>query len=248
MIIEGWRRDAEKLVSYLPTDAPVAKRIGLLLRDISPKGVEVGAEMFNGTAATLPLSLQPFFIVDRLQLSKTRSTLGQMALALPGVAFVAYGEGLPTVLTLPAHDTAKPLGNASILLHELEHITEREEGLSRASIGAKEQRAYKTNIDILAALDGSDFKAYIDSWPVDFTHIKTAITPQESNSSANIQFQDTTCPKPPKETFLHDMWNEDGTSRQLLQSIGRAAVFEKLTANLNESLIKKLADGIYSQN
>jgi hypothetical protein len=44
------------------------------------------------------------------------------------------------------------------------------------------------------------------------------------------------------------MWKEGGMSRHVLRHVGRAAIFEKLTAGLNEDLVENLADGIYNQS
>ena len=243
MILEGWQKDAAQRASYRPADTPVAQRVGQLLHEVSPQGIEVNATIFEGPAARVPLPVESFFVVDRLQLSMSQTALGRMALNLPGVAFVAHGEGLPSVLTLPTHDADKQCGNASILLHELEHVTEKKQGLSMMPIGIRERRAYQTNQDILTALDGSDFQRYIDTWPVDFTHTPAL---DRGVSSASLAFRDDICPEPPRETFAYDMWKEDGMSRQTLQSVGRAAVFEQLTLGVDEILVTRLADTIYS--
>ncbi|MDB5185289.1 MAG: hypothetical protein JWN38_1097 [Candidatus Saccharibacteria bacterium] len=244
MILGSWARDAEKLVSYLPSDELVAQRADYLLSQVLPRSVPVKASFFDQTAFPA-LPPNAFLAADRQDLAGSRSKLGQIAVSLPGVAFVAHGEGVPSVLALPVHDPSRRFGNGSILLHELMHITENEVGLTTASHGRRERRAYQMNTDILSALDGTDFQTYLDNWPVQFTQSTTPVTSQTTQISVDILFHDMTCPVPPKETFAHEMWKEDGTSRQVLQHIGRASVFEKLTMGLEDSLVNILADDLH---
>jgi hypothetical protein len=250
MILDKWASDASRLLENLPPDTEVADRAHHLLNKVVERSVEVDADYFNSPrAATLrPVPENGFLVVNKAQLQRSPTALGRMAMSLPGVAFVVYSNNTPSVLALPDHNPNMPLGNGFALLHELEHLTEKEAGLYRpglkepfatANLGARERRAYRLNTDMLYALDGSDFNRYLESWPVFF-----GTTGQEESQSAEISFHDTECPIPANETFAGSMWQEGGSSRQLLQSIGRMSVLERVAADLSPQMVDYLAGNI----
>jgi hypothetical protein len=236
MIIEKYRDDAESLVSAVPTDLPVSYRLNHLTQNVFQYGKEVYPDMLD-YASTFCTDKETFYVVERESLDETDSELGELSRSLKGLAFVACAKTLPSVLVLPKHDSTKTLANGLILTHELEHITEKNEGLFGASIGVRERRAYSTNIATAAAIDGTDFTNYINNWPLTYTR---------ANGSVDISFHDIDCPEPPKDTFVHDVWREGESSRIFLQSMGRAAAFEAVTSDLPVNVANELADGLHT--
>lgn len=236
MLLGNWTADTESLASRLPAKKAVTARVNYLLGSILPRGHEVDASVFDErTKQAISVPENAFLVVDRPALSATRSAWGRKAKTLPGVAFVTHSSTLPSVLVLPTHQPGKVLGNGLILLHELEHVTEKDEGVAFPdSLGASERHAYGQNIDILTTLDGSDFNKFIDTWPVTFS--------TDGTECAAITFHDTDCPVPPRGTYAYDLWAENGTSRTILQSIGRMATLELVALGLPEMLVNQLSD------
>lgn len=231
MILKGWTSDAERLMAELPPSAAVTERVGFLIGAVLSKGIEVDPAVFDTATDLSAKSLDSFLVVNRQELAKGRSNLAKLALMSPGVAFVKYAPNMPSVMALSGHDPTTPKGNALTILHESEHITDKAEGRFRQSLGARERHAYALNAQTLAAIDGSDFQAYIDKWPATFT--RDAFTTE-------IEFHDMECPEPGKETYAHDVWVEGGNSRQVLRSIGRVTVLEQLAAQSPQHVIDQL--------
>ena len=246
MILDGWVADAEKLALNLPKDSRVASRTDYLLNEVAGRGTEVDQAFFDQPA---PISLariaispeDTFLVINKQGLGNSPTVLGRLAARIPGIAFVAHGPNLPSVFALPDYDASKPLGNSTLLLHELEHITEREEGLTNASLGKRERRAYQLNTSILSNLDGTDFDSFVDGWPVTFEA-------DASGQGASISFHDVVCPTPSRETYVYELWQEGGSSQLMLQSIGRMTVLERLAASLPENEIDQLADGLHASS
>jgi len=250
MVLDKWVSDASKLAESLPSNTVVADRVRFLLDNLVSRSVEADINYFDSVhpGTTHLVSESSVLVIGKSQLQKSTTSLGRMAMRLPGVAFVAQGNNVPSVLALAEYSPDKPLGNAATLLHEVEHLTEKEAGLFRpglsepfatANLGSRERRAYRLNTDTLLALDGSDFNRYLESWPVSFN-----VTEQEGSQSAEITFHDIECPTPTHETFAYDMWREGGESRQFLQSIGRMGALEQVTINLSPYLTNYLAGSL----
>lgn len=229
MNVERWKADAELVAANIPSDSPIIDRVHYLLDQVFARGKVVDHEHFT---QLLPLDSPGlgFVITDRDLLRRSPTKLGAMARQLSGVAFVGHGPNVPSVMAIPKHNPYTPFGNGHILLHELEHITEPEAGLTgNSTLGQRERRAYATNIAILRSIDGSDFEKYLDNWLVAYTEYIGS-----TNTAADIKFQEEDCPEPPKETFTHALWDEGDISRRMLLSVGRMGVMENLTTNLSE--------------
>jgi len=236
MNIDGWRADTLSFAALLPPETEVAHRVQYLLSHVIPRFVEVHADVFNRPVTNHTLPDDRILVVDKEELKSSPTVIGRMARYVPGLAFVAHSSSISSALALPKYDGTTPLGNAEIILHELEHLTEKENGLfipdliepfRTADSGKRERRAYKLNTDILAAVDGSDFVQYVAKWPIVLT-----TTERDGDLHADLSFEDIECPVPNKETLAYDLWQEGGMSRLLLQSIGRAGAFENVAADL----------------
>lgn len=239
-MLDRWITDTEQLISALPQDSLISSRADYLLDKLLGGCVEVDASVFSAPSFDTPKGTA-LLVTRKDLLAEEPSKLGELARRLPGNAFIAHGTGVPSVIALLEHDPGAPNGNGHVLLHEIEHFTELENGLiiSSDTLGARERRAYQINTRIMEALDGGDFDRYVDAWPVDFT-----ASSEENSIAAEIRFHDEACPEPPKDTFTHELWREGLKSQQLLQSTGRMAVLEHVAIGLPEALIDQLAGGL----
>lgn len=247
MVLEKWVADTERLATNLPHDNSARQRMEMLAHDIAPHAVPIQPAFFLQDEEN---SYAPgtFFTVDRNALRDPGTLEGIRKHALgPALAFVLHAiDESPSVLAIPPYNPDSPVGNALVLTHELEHIAQKQAGLVKSrvemseielhtDIGRIERPAYRLNIDALLAADGSDFERYLSNWPVDFSDEHIGLY-----RATEVTFHDNACPIPPKETLAYTLWQESDSSRQLLQSIGRVAVTERVSTGLPEEFIHRL--------
>lgn len=236
MIIDQWRNDARILADSLPRDEEPRCRIEYLFEEVAPRGQDVDFDYFE---QAIPLNYDGYLVVNLNDLRKCRTRIGEVARNIGGLAFVAHGDEVPSVLALPDYNPTTPKTNAVVITHKLQHVTELNEGLDHSTLGERERRAYGLNIATLSSLDGSDFKNFLDQWPVSYNHKADGFS-----FSARIDFHDNECPEPPRETYMHDMWLEGAKGAQILQSVCRMAVLERETIREPENVRNSLATNL----
>lgn len=231
MSYEKWCNDGRTLLAQMPTPSEVVSRVDYLVNEVAKRAViglvgtlQEGAELSLFHIGPIDSELN-FIVIDKDDLSK--DNCGEKTAAnLNAVAFVAH-SGAGTILALPTHIDTSPLGNAFILTHELQHVTEKEEGLHTITppsthTAIAERRAWSLNGDI--------FRSF-DDWRFDEYAIYLTYRNGGRNFSSYQVAADTspTNPyRPPKGTFLDEAWQESYRARLAVMN---ASLFTNLEAH-----------------
>lgn len=253
MFYEKWCSDATVLTEEVPTDASVMPRLNYLLDEVAQRAIYTTLlPIEDGQDFSLEYHdqinpLKNFFLVNKGHI--TADTLSQrLHHYLTGSeAFVLHWLfGAMLALDHPQEKTV--YGNGMVLFHELQHLTDREDGIIDPTFsktqsiniyGRSERRAYGLNADIFRSIDDSKYDEYALYLNYRNNGKSASVTDIASDNSPHNPY------RPPKGTFLDEVWQEGEFSRRvvLLSSVITSTelyTWQKGDYMLNTTVGKKL--------
>lgn len=223
MPYEAFVADAQRVVNSIPKDNPVHARAEYLVTDVAQRAFV--ADYPKSLTLQFYGRFDPIrnFVATELpdRSATTPDTPLLDIVQSSAVAMVLNGDPY-LYLMHRAHNPATPYHNGMVLLHELEHLTEREDRFppdtvtdSLEATGLNERRAYKTNEGIYKAVDGdAAYSEYTQSLPFDILieqlDEETIARTGNQISCLPINLEESAAIEPPQDTLLHAVWSEGG--------------------------------------